>query len=94
MLPPPAANFRGIVGAEPYPVTVKAAEILKSLISHGVSRFLSLFRHSRSRSEIVATFLALLELCKLKSVSVSQDDADDDGEVTFLQMPEETAVKE
>mgnify|MGYP002769379815 CR=1 FL=1 len=94
LLPPPAANFRGIVGAEPYPVTVKAAEILKSLISHGVSRFLSLFRHSRSRSEIVATFLALLELCKLKSVSVSQDDADDDGEVTFLQMPEETAVKE
>ena len=94
LLPPPAANFRGIVGAEPYPVTVKAAEILKSLISHGVSMFLSLFRHSRSRSEIVATFLALLELCKLKSVSVSQDDADDDGEVTFLQMPEETAVKE
>ena len=42
----------------------------------------------------MATFLALLELCKLKSVSVSQDDADDDGEVTFLQMPEETAVKE
>lgn len=30
MLPPPAANFRGIVGAEPYPVTVKAAEILKA----------------------------------------------------------------
>ena len=28
------------------------------------------------------------------SQTVSQDDADDDGEVTFLQMPEETAVKE
>ena len=30
LLPPPAANFRGIVGAEPYPVTVKAAEISKA----------------------------------------------------------------
>ena len=94
MLPPPTANFKGIVGKEPYPVTVKAAEILKRLISHGVSKFRSLFQHSRSRSEIVATFLAILELCKLRSISVEQDASDDDPAVTYLQMPEETTVKE
>ena len=60
-LPPPASNFAGIVGAEPYPVTVKAAEILRRLLSRGMVRFLSLFRGNRSRSEIVATFLAVLE---------------------------------
>ena len=94
LLPPPAANFKGIVGAEPYPVTVKAAEILRGLISRGVSKFLSLFRFSRSRSEIVATFLAVLELCKLKSISVETDGTDDDMTVSFLQMPEETIAKE
>ena len=87
-LPPPTSNFAGIVGVEPYPVTVKAAEILRRLLSHGVMRFLSLFCGNRSRSEIVATFLAVLELCKLKSVTV---DAEADGAtVTFLKMPDET----
>lgn len=94
MLPPPAANFRGIVGTEPYPVTVKAAEVLRSLLSHGVTRFLSLFRFNKSRSEIVATFLAVLELCKLKSISVEQTDTEDDLTVTYLRMPEETAIRE
>lgn len=94
MLPPPAANFRGIVGTEPYPVTVKAAEVLRSLLSHGVTRFLSLFRFNKSRSEIVATFLAVLELCKLKSISVEQTDTEEDLTVTYLRMPEEAAIRE
>ena len=91
LLPPPTSNFAGIVGTEPYPVTQKAAEILRKLLSHGVCKFLSLFRGSRSRSEVVATFLAILELCKLKSVSVEQPDGEEVS-VTFLQMPEETAA--
>ena len=92
MLPPPASNFAGIVGVERYPVTVKAAEILRRLLSNGVTKFLSLFRRSRSRSEIVATFLAVLELCKLKSVSV--DDTDGEMTVTYLRMPEEAVTEE
>ncbi len=68
--------------------------MLRSLISRGVSKFLSLFRLSRSRSEIVATFLAVLELCKLKSISIDVEDADGDMNVTYLRMPEETVAKE
>ncbi len=49
-------------------------------------RLKALFQGSRSRSEIVATFLALLELCKLKSVSI--DDADDPS-ITYLKDPDE-----
>ena len=52
------------------------------------------FSGSRSRSEIVATFLALLELCKLKSISIDAEDADGDMNVTYLRMPEETVAKE
>ena len=33
-LPPPVSNFAGIVGAEPYPVAKKAAEVLRRLIGH------------------------------------------------------------
>lgn len=90
LLPPPASSFAGIVGAEPYPVTRKSAEVLRRLLAHGVSRFISLFRGSRSRSEIVATFLAVLELCKLKSISI-EGDSDKDISVTYLKMPEEAA---
>lgn len=63
-LPPPLAAFEGIVGREPYPVSDKAGEVIARLRTFGVARFLSLFQGSRSRSEIVATFLAVLELCK------------------------------
>lgn len=63
-LPPPMVAFEGIVGREPYPVGDKASEVIERLRAFGVARFLSLFKGSRSRSEIVATFLAVLELCK------------------------------
>ena len=87
-MPPPSTNFTGIVGREPYPVTKKAAEVLRRLISHGVAAFRRLFRGNRSRSEIVATFLAVLELCRLRSVSL--EDEGGDTQVRFLKMPEET----
>lgn len=59
MLPPPQSSFAGIVGKEPYPVTKKAAEILKRLLIGGAARLRQLFAGSKSRSEVVATFLAL-----------------------------------
>lgn len=88
-MPLPTSNFSGIVGREPYPVTKKAAEVLRKLLSHGISRFLKLFRGNRSRSEIVATFLAVLELCRLKSVTL-EEDGTGDVSVRFVKMPDET----
>ena len=76
-LPPPVRAFYGIVGKEPYPVDSKAGEILQRLIQFGVTRFRALFRGSRSRSEIVATFLAVLELCKAKRVELEGEDNGD-----------------
>ena len=91
MLPPPKSSFEGIVGREPYPVTKKAAEILRKLIVGGVTRFKKLFAGSRSRSEVVATFLALLELCRQKSVALEEEPGGEQT-VTFLRMPDETEV--
>jgi len=63
-LPPPRAAFQEIAQHEPYPVERKAADILSRLRIWGTARFHRLFQGSRSRSEIVATFLAVLELCR------------------------------
>ena len=54
---------------------------------------MKLFRGNRSRSEIVATFLAVLELCRLKSVTL-EDDESGDVRVRFVKMPDETDATE
>lgn len=72
-LPPPATNFKGIVGKEPYPVGRKAGEVLRQLVLRGVERLKNLFRGNKSRSEVVATFLAILDLCKTNSVTLEDD---------------------
>ncbi len=69
-LPPPLSSFQQIVQKEPYPVSSKAEEIL-ALLKRGISSFRLLFRGSRSRSEIVATFLAVLELCKARVIHLA-----------------------
>ena len=75
-LPPPMAAFEGIVGREPYPVSDKAGEILERLQRFGVTRFHALFHGNRSRSEIVATFLAVLELCKARRLRLAGTERD------------------
>lgn len=75
-LPPPMAAFEGIVGREPYPVADKADEILDRLTRFGVTRFLALFKGNRSRSEIVATFIAVLELCKARRLRLAGTETD------------------
>lgn len=61
---PDLKPFDDIVRREPYSVETKAREIFQRLRTGGITRFLLLFRGSRSRSEIVATFMAVLELCR------------------------------
>ena len=61
---------------EPYPVEEKASEILRSLTCSGTTVFSDLFRDSQSRSEVVATFLAVLELCRGRKIVVTGQGAD------------------
>ena len=75
-MPPPVAAFQGIVGREPYPVSEKAGEIIRRLLRTGVTRFRALFQGNRSRSEVVATFLAVLELCKAHRLRLAGTEED------------------
>jgi len=69
-LPPSDIPFRTIVAKKTVPVPSKIVFILRKLWKGGKHKMLSLFDNVTSRSEIVATFLALLELCKVKRVTV------------------------
>ncbi len=87
-LPPPTANFKGIVGKEPYPVTRKSAEVLRHLILRGVEKLKNLFKGNKSRSEVVATFLAILELCKTNSVTLEGDSSGENPTVRLIEKKE------
>ncbi len=57
-----------------YPVTEKSGEIIRRLRSGGKMRLLTLFNECRSRTELVATFLSVLELCKDGGAVLSGDE--------------------
>ena len=73
-LPPPTSAITEVLETTPFPVTKKASQLVKRLISAGKSKVRALFIGSKSRSEIVATFLAVLELCKMGMLKVSGSD--------------------
>ena len=50
----------------------------------GVQKLKNLFKGSRSRSEIVATFLAILELCKTNAVALEDDISGENPSVRLL----------
>lgn len=72
-LPPPVSRFTGIVGREIYSVSAKVAFILKRILNAGKVGFKSLFSKVQTKSEVVATFLAVLELCKSGKIRIGEE---------------------
>jgi segregation and condensation protein A len=75
-LPPPLKSFAGIVGHPVASVPARIIGVLRTLKRKLTCSFRSLFSGVRTRSEIVATFLAVLELSKSEHV-VMEEKADD-----------------
>ena len=84
-LPPPTVNFKGIVGKEPYPVTKKTKDIMRKLLLKGMERLKNLFKGSRSRSEVVATFIAVLDMLKNNTVTLEDDITGENPNVRLLE---------
>ncbi len=77
LLPPPIEAFREIVVKKVVSVSSKISSIFKKLSKKGTkTHWKSLFDDAESRSDIVATFLAVLELTKSKKVKVTGDGED------------------
>ena len=81
-VPPPASAFSGIIGREPVPVEGRITSILKRFLHHVRLPFRRLFDDARSRSEIVATFLAVLELSKNRRIRLEGEG--EDMELTLI----------
>ena len=73
-LPPPKDNFEGIVGREPASVKKKATGLVSRLKKKDKLSFGQAFEDAESRNEIVAIFLAILELMKLNHIYVYDDE--------------------
>lgn len=73
-VPPPIEAFREIVVKKIVSVGSKISNIFSKLKTKGSkAAFKSFFSDAASRSDMVATFLALLELTKSKKITVSGD---------------------
>ena len=81
-LPPPIEAFSGIVAHKIVPIRERVSYIMGSLFRKKKQRFVSFFERAESRSEMVATFLAILSLAKDKKIKLTQQD--DELEVEML----------
>jgi len=63
-LPPPASAFTALTAREVYPVEGKIEDLLTRLRKAGSLLWRNLFRGVSSRTELVAVFLAVLEICR------------------------------
>lgn len=81
-LPPPIEAFRGIVATKIVSVQSKIKMIYQKLKDKGRRHsFQSLFADARSRSDMIATFLAVLELAKTQKLYL-----DGDGDAMRVQL--------
>ena len=79
-MPPPKEAFSGIVKRRVVSVQSRILTILRTLYRQKNIDYKSLFVRSEDRSEMVATFLAVLELVKSKRIVV-----DESGQIGFGQ---------
>ena len=75
-LPPPVELFTEIVKRPVVSVSSKISQLLKSLSGGGKWSLSSFLRRSETRSDLVATFLAVLELIKDKKVTTTGEGDD------------------
>ena len=79
----PINNFKGIVGRQIASVKTKIITVLRALTRGRHVSFMSLFHFSKTRSDIVATFLAVLELSKNERITIN-----DSGDEIYLDLEE------
>ena len=82
-LPPPLDSFKTIVTKKIVSVGSKIESIVTSLKSKRKRRLYDIYREAKSRSDLIAAFLAVLELAKNKTIYVSGDG--DDIQIELLE---------
>lgn len=81
---PPKESFDRIVKTQFIAVGTKIVSVMRVLVKKSRSSFKSLFKGAKSRSEIVATFLALLELMRSGRVEVNDTEDEHNPEIRLI----------
>ena len=83
---------RGDIFEDKWIVSEKIEAILRAIAGRGSLRFAELFESAASRSEVICTFLALLELIRLRQLVCSQPEAFAEIEIRLAAPPAGTPV--
>lgn len=78
----PAEGFHDVAAADTFSIADCINEILSLLQDRETVAFEELFRDGPTRERVIVTFLALLELCKLKLIRIFQHE--DQGSIWFV----------
>ncbi len=81
---PPKESFDKIVKTQFIAVGTKIVSVMRVLVKKSKAPFKTLFRGAKSKSEIVATFLALLELMRSGRVDVTETEDRDNPEIRLI----------
>ena len=81
-LPPDSTPFTKIVAKKIVSVSTKIIFVIRNLLKGGTVKLSGLYKTAQSRSELVATFLAVLELCKANRIKVEGDS--DDSQIILI----------
>jgi len=93
-LPPPVMSFSGIVGRERISISSKIRGLLERFSKKRRFGFYEAFKGCADRGEIVAVFLAILELAKENCLAFSDADRDNgDLRVRIVHMPDEEQMQ-
>ena len=74
--PPSTAVFTKIVAKKVVAVSTKIVHVMRRLWKGNKTKLSNIFKEAKDRSELVATFLAVLELCKSNRVKIDGDGDD------------------
>ncbi len=80
---PVRSNF-GKIAKDTVNLEVKQDHIIQYIKSHNKFRFRQLLEKQNSKMEIIVTFLVVLELMKIGSIEIQQDELFDDIEITTI----------
>lgn len=87
--PPSTTVFTKIVAKKVVAVSTRIVHVMRRLWKGSAVRLTQLFKESHNRSELVATFLAVLELCKSNRIKI-----DGDGEEMSVVLNKERKTRE
>ncbi len=87
-MPPPFESFKAIVARKIVSVGSKIDSIVSSLKTKRKRKLMDIYKEAKTRSDLIAAFLAVLELAKNKTIYITGDG--DDAGIELLEGNENT----